>query len=291
MYMNISGKLTEQTVIGIDMGGTRIRAGRVSDSKIEGIVADLVPGTDDPDVVTGVLANLISQVVDKSVAGIGIGVPSLVDSGKGIVYNVQNIPSWKEVFLKDILEKKFGIPVYINNDANCFAAGERFFGKGRDYEDFVGLICGTGLGAGIIKGGHLMPDRNCGSGEFGEIPYLDKIYEYYCSGQFFQNVYGEDGDKLAIKVKDYDARAVQIFEEFGMHLGKAVKTIMLAVDPAAIIMGGGVTDSFEYFSESMWKEIRNFPYPRSVENLQILTTKTQEISLLGAAALYYDAME
>ncbi len=291
MYMNIIGKLTEQTVIGIDMGGTRIRAGRVSDSKIEGIVADLVPVTDDPDVVTGVLANLISQVVNKSVAGIGIGVPSLVDPGKGIVYNVQNIPSWKEVFLKDILEKKFGIPVYINNDANCFAVGERFFGKGRDYEDFVGLICGTGLGAGIIKGGHLMPDRNCGSGEFGEIPYLDKIYEYYCSGQFFQNVYGEDGDKLAIKVKDDDARAVQIFEEFGMHLGKAVKTIMLAVDPAAIIMGGGVTDSFEYFSESMWKEIRNFPYPRSVENLQILTTKTQEISLLGAAALYYDAME
>ncbi|MGF1585319.1 MAG: ROK family protein [Bacteroidales bacterium] len=289
--MNIIGKLTEQTVIGIDMGGTRIRAGRVSDSKIEGIVADLVPVTDDPDVVTGVLANLISQVVNKSVAGIGIGVPSLVDPGKGIVYNVQNIPSWKEVFLKDILEKKFGIPVYINNDANCFAVGERFFGKGRDYEDFVGLICGTGLGAGIIKGGHLMPDRNCGSGEFGEIPYLDKIYEYYCSGQFFQNVYGEDGDKLAIKVKDDDARAVQIFEEFGMHLGKAVKTIMLAVDPAAIIMGGGVTDSFEYFSESMWKEIRNFPYPRSVENLQILTTKTQEISLLGAAALYYDAME
>lgn len=289
--MNISGKLTEQTVIGIDMGGTKIRAGRVRDSKIEGIVADLVPGTDDPDVVTGVLAGLISQVVDKSVAGIGIGVPSLVDSGKGIVYNVQNIPSWKEVFLKDILEKKFGIPVYINNDANCFAVGERFFGKGRDYDDFVGLICGTGLGAGIIKGGHLMPDRNCGSGEFGEIPYLDKIYEYYCSGQFFQNVYGEDGNKMAIRVKEKDARAVQIFEEFGMHLGKAVKTIMLAVDPSAIIMGGGVTDSFEYFSESMWKEIRNFPYPRSVENLQIITTKTQEISLLGAAALYYDAME
>lgn len=289
--MNISGKLTEQTVIGIDMGGTKIRVGRVRDSKIEGIVADLVPVTDDPDVVTGVLAGLISQVVDKSVAGIGIGVPSLVDSGKGIVYNVQNIPSWKEVFLKDILEKKFGIPVYINNDANCFAVGERFFGKGRDYDDFVGLICGTGLGAGIIKGGHLMPDRNCGSGEFGEIPYLDKIYEYYCSGQFFQNVYGEDGDKMAIRVKEKDARAVQIFEEFGMHLGKAVKTIMLAVDPSAIIMGGGVTDSFDYFSESMWKEIRNFPYPRSVENLQIITTKTQEISLLGAAALYYDAME
>jgi glucokinase len=290
MSMNISSKLSGQTLIGVDMGGTRIRAGRIKDNIIEGIETDMVPGTDDPDVVTNVLTGLISKVVDKSVAGIGIGVPSLVDSGKGIVYNVQNIPSWKEIYLKDILEKKFGIPVYINNDANCFAVGERFFGKGRDYDDFVGLICGTGLGAGIIKGGHLMPDRNCGSGEFGEMPYLDKIYEYYCSGQFFQNVHGEDGDKLAVLAKEKDERAVKIFEEFGRHLGKAVKTIMLAVDPAAIIMGGGVTNSFGFFSESMWKEIQNFPYPRSVENIRIITTKTQEISLLGAAALYYDAM-
>jgi glucokinase len=288
--MDISSKISGQTVIGVDMGGTRIRAGKVSNNTIEGIVADMVPRTDDPDVVTSVLTGLISQIVDKSVAGIGIGVPSLVNSSKGIVYNVQNIPSWKEIYLKDILEKKFGIPVYINNDANCFAVGERFFGKGRDYDDFVGLICGTGLGAGIIKGGHLMPDRNCGSGEFGEIPYLDKIYEYYCSGQFFQNVYGEDGDKIAFQAKEKDDRSLKIFEEFGSHLGKAVKTIMLAVDPAAIIMGGGVTNSFEFFSESMWKEIRNFPYPRSVENLQIITTNTQEIALLGAAALYYDAM-
>ena len=114
--------------------------------------------------------------------------------------------------------------------------GERFFGKGKDYDDFVGLICGTGLGAGIIKGGHLMPDRDFGAGEFGEIPYLDKIYEYYSSGQFFQNVYGEDGNIMAEKARQNDNSAIKAFEEFGSHLGKAIKTIMLAVDPAAIIM-------------------------------------------------------
>lgn len=288
--MDVISKATSQTVIGVDMGGTRIRAGRISNNKIEIIVSDLVPKTENADEVTAVLIKLLNQVVDKSVAGIGIGVPSLVDSSKGIVFNVQNIPSWKEVFLKDILEKEFGIPVYINNDANCFAVGERFFGKGKDYDDFVGLICGTGLGAGIIKGGHLMPDRNCGSGEFGEIPYLDKIYEFYSSGQFFQNIYGEDGDVMADKARQNDHRAVKAFEEFGSHLGKAIKTIMLAVDPAAIIMGGGVTVSYELFSKPMWKEIGNFPYPRSVDNLEILTTQTQEIALLGAAALYFNAM-
>ena len=271
------------------MGGTKIRTGKIKNNAVDTIASDFVPKTDNASEVTNVLINLINNVIDKETAGIGIGVPSLVDSEKGIVYNVQNIPSWQEVFLKDVLEDKFGVPVYINNDANCFAVGERFFGKGREHEDFVGLICGTGLGAGIIKNGHLMPDRNCGSGEFGEIPYLDKIYEYYCSGQFFPNVYNESGEVMAKKAREKDPHALKVFDEFGHHLGKAIKTIMLAVDPAAIIMGGGVAESFELYSDEMWNEIRDFPYPRSVENLQILTTQTQEIALLGAAALYLDA--
>ncbi|MFO7922379.1 MAG: ROK family protein [Bacteroidales bacterium] len=287
--MDLNDKTKVHAVTGVDMGGTKIRTGKVKDNKITVTASDFVPRTDNASEVTDVLIRLIHEVSDNEVAGIGIGVPSLVDSEKGIVYNVQNIPSWTEVYLKDTLEKEFGVPVYINNDANCFATGERFFGKGRDYEDFVGLICGTGLGAGIIKGGYLMPDRNCGSGEFGEIPYLDGIYEHYASGQFFQHVYGETGDRMAQKAMEKDPDALKAFGEFGIHLGRAIKTIMLAVDPAAIIMGGGVADSFDLYSEAMWEEIRDFPYPRSVENLEILITQTQEIALLGAAALYYNA--
>ncbi len=289
--MEHNDKTTGQTVIGVDMGGTRIRTGRVKDNIIESTASDFVPKTDNASEVTDVLVKLIHEVSDEEVAGIGVGVPSLVDSDKGIVYNVQNIPSWEEVYLKDILEKEFKVPVYVNNDANCFAVGERFFGKGKEYEDFVGLICGTGLGAGIIKNGHLMPDRNCGSGEFGEIPYLDRIYEYYASGQFFQHVYGENGDDMALRARQKDQVALKAFSEFGTHLGKAIKTIMLAVDPAAIIIGGGVAESFELYRDSMYTEMKDFPYPRSVQNLEILITDTQEIAILGAAALYYNATD
>ena len=287
--MKISDKMTGRTVIGVDMGGTNIRAGRVEGISVGKIVSGLVPETENADEVTDVLTGLIDQVIDGDVAGIGVGVPSLVDPVKGIVFNVQNIPSWKEVYLKDILEKRFGVPAYLNNDANCFAVGERFFGKGRGYDDFVGLICGTGLGAGIIKNGHLMPDRNCGSGEFGEIPYLDGIFEHYASGQFFRRVYNEDGNVMAERARKRDTGAVKAFEEFGAHLGKAIKTIMLAVDPGAVIIGGGVASSFDLYSDAMWTEIKDFPYPRSVVNLEIVTTDTQEIALLGAAALYYNA--
>ena len=106
---------------------------------------------------------------------------------RGVVYDVQNIPSFKEVDLKRILEEEFKIPTYINNDANCFIVGEKYFGAGRDYKNIVGLIIGTGLGAGLYTNGKLYCGTNCGAGEFGMLPYKDGIYEDYCSGKYFSN--------------------------------------------------------------------------------------------------------
>src|SRR5690606_24955530 len=119
-------------------------------------------------------------------------VPSVVDVDKGIVYDVQNIPSWKEVPLKAIMEERYGVPVQVNNDANCFALGEKYFGQGRDSKAFIGLTLGTGLGAGIILNDKLYAGPNCGAGEFGMVPYLDYHYEYYASGQFFTLLHHTD---------------------------------------------------------------------------------------------------
>jgi glucokinase len=83
-----------------------------------------------------------------------------VDVEKGIVYSVINIPSWHEVPLKQILEDRFGLPVFVNNDANCFAMGELYYGSGRGYRHLVGLIVGTGLGAGIVVNGRLYSGAN-----------------------------------------------------------------------------------------------------------------------------------
>ena len=175
-------------VIGIDLGGTEIKAGRIKGEKLVALVTNPTPKTNDERMVVDAIIETIKQIIMPKTEAIGIGIPSVVDVEKGIVYDVMNIPSWKEVYLKYLLEEEFKIPVYVNNDANCFAIGERIYGKGKSFENFVGLTLGTGLGAGIIQNGHLLKDANCGSGEFCVVPYLDNDYENYCSGMYFQNL-------------------------------------------------------------------------------------------------------
>ncbi len=279
-----------RTIIGVDLGGTNMRAGLVVGDKILEVSSCLVPKTDNAEEVTEALIATIKDVITPEVEGIGVGVPSLVKSSNGVVYDVQNIPSWNKIPLKDILEKEFRLPVCINNDANCFAVGERVYGAGQGYDDFVGLITGTGVGGGIIKNGHLMQDQNCGAGEFGMMPYLEHDYEYYCSGQFFENVHGTNGGELAQRASEGDTNALAIFAEYGVHLGKVIKTILFSVDPKAIVLGGSVSRSFEYYKKSMWQEIATFPYQFVLENFVIVPSVVKEIAILGAAALYIDAV-
>ncbi|MCT4648068.1 MAG: ROK family protein [Carboxylicivirga sp.] len=280
----------KRTIIGVDLGGTNMRAGLVEGDQLLQVESCLVPKTNVASEVTQTLITTIKNVLTPKVEGIGVGVPSLVKSSQGIVYDVQNIPSWKKIPLKAILEQEFGLPVYINNDANCFAVGERVYGAGQEYDDFVGLITGTGVGGGIIKNGHLLPDQNCGAGEFGMMPYLEHDYEYYCSGQFFENIHQTNGEELAQRAAKGDKKALSIFQEYGQHLGKAIKTILFAVDPNAIVLGGSVSKSYDYYNKAMWEEISTFPYQFVLENFEIVPSKVKEIAILGAAALYIDAV-
>ena len=280
--------MLDKTIIGVDMGGTNIDVGRVEKNQIDKFKSFDVSAQGTKEKILDEVINAIYSVFDEHVAGIGIGVPSLVDVNKGIVYNVQNIPSWDEVYLKDILEEQFGIPVYVNNDANCFTVGEKYFGTGKRFSNIVGITLGTGLGAGIIINNRLYSGVNCGAGEFGSISYKDKIFEYYCSGQFFENVHGTKGHILFEKAKNNNSNALEIFGEFGYHLGKAIQTILFSVDPEAIILGGSVSRSYPYFSDAMWESVNLFPYKHSLKNLVIEVTSQPHISILGAAALYYE---
>ena len=273
-------------VIGVDLGGTNMRAARVNGFEIIEHAAHAVPKTNVAEEVTSALIKTIAKVMDSGVEGIGIGVPGLVKSDEGIVFDIQNIPSWKNIRLKEILENEFQVSVYINNDANCFAVGERVFGKGKKYSDFVGLITGTGLGAGIIKNGKLLPDQNCGAGEFGMIPYLNGVYEDFCSGQFFENEYNTEGGNMAREAQNGNKNAIEAFNVYGKHLGMAIKTILFTVDPKAIVLGGSVSKSFKLYEQALWNEIKTFPYRYVTNNLEIVTTDVKEIAILGAAALY-----
>ena len=281
--------MNNESLLGIDLGGTKVAVGRVDGETLSGISYELIPAkSKNPDDVINVVIETAEKLFDENIKGIGIGIPGLVDREKGIVSDVQNIPSWTEVHLREILENRFGVPVYLDNDANCYALGEAKFGSGRGVDDFVGLTLGTGMGAGIIKNGHLISDAHGASGEFGNIIYLNSIYEDYCSGKFFMNNYGIKGEDMAKSAEENDPLALKAFEEFGKHLGNAIKTIKFAVDPEKVIIGGSVAKSHKYYEVSMWKTLLDFPLPQAMKDFEVIFSDVKNIAILGAASLYYD---
>jgi glucokinase len=278
-----------EKIIGIDLGATNIRGANVYENNLSDIITQRIhsKGTEE-EVLNDVFA-VTDALINADVAAIGIGVPSVVDVEEGIVYDVQYIPSWKEVHLKKYMEARYGIPVFVNNDANCFALGEYYFGKGKGYNSMIGLTVGTGVGAGVIVNKKLYAGRNCGAGEFGTVDYLDKIYEYYCSGSFFENVYGLSGEFVFEKAKQEDAQALKLYDEFGEHLGNCIKMIMYTYDPELIIIGGSVRHAYNYFEEAMWRRIKTCVFSKSAERLIVEISSLHNSGILGAAALYYDS--
>lgn len=282
--------MSADTVIGVDLGGTNVRAGVVESGRLTDVRSVAVRSQGSEQDVLEDVFSAIDAVMRKDVAGLGAGVPSVIDLKAGIVYDVQNIRSWKKVPLKARLEERYRLPAYVNNDANCFAAGEKYFGQAKPYDHAVGLIVGTGLGAGVIANGRLYSGINCGAGEFGMLPYLDRNFEAYASGQFFARVHGVSGRELAERAERGDERALAIFAEFGGHLGEAVKAICYAVDPEVIVLGGSVSKSYRFFHTAMWDAFQSFAYSIAKDRLKIEVSETENIAILGAAALCYDAL-
>ncbi len=276
----------EQTLIGVDIGGTKILAAKVNSESILKSERRLLPiDNGDENVVIQLIKDVISELMDGSVEAIGIGIPSIVDAEKGIVYDVQNIPSWKEVHLVNILEEYFQLPVFMNNDANCYALGEAIYGLGKDCNSMVGLTLGTGLGAGIVINGELLSGASGAAGEFGIVPYLDKTIEDYCSGSFIKQRFGSSGEIAFKKAKEGDLDALATFNEFGRHLGNAIKIIISTVDPNKIVIGGSVAQSKLFFEESMWQSVNEYIFKRSKENIQIKFSTSNNMGVFGAASL------
>ncbi len=271
-------------LIGVDLGGTNIRAGSIRGQRLERIEAVPLLDKDDRDLTLRQMIGAIRSVFHASVTGIGVGVPSVVDVEKGIVYDVVNIPSWKEVHLKDILEREFEVPVWINNDVNCFVLGEKHFGQGKPFGNLMGISIGTGIGSGLILNNRLYIGANCGAGEIGYLPYKDHDLEYYCSSAFFERA-GTTAKAAFTRATEKDPEAMALWSTFGNHLGMAMKAALYAYDPEAIILGGSISRAFRFFEPTMRQTMQDTYFPRSVEKLTILVSRLEHVALLGAAAL------
>ncbi len=279
--------MDKKLILGIDMGGTNVRGGLVNESALTGIVSKKINAQSSAEEVRDDLFSFTDELINGSVTAIGIGVPGLMDEETQMVLDVMNIPSWKIVPLKQWMEQRYKVPVAINNDANCFALGEFYFGKGKGCNSMIGLTIGTGLGSGIIINQKLYAGKNGGAGEFGMIDYLDKYYEYYASGQFFKNVYDIPGDVVFKNAQQGNNEALKMYKEMGMHLGNAIKMILFALDVEVIILGGSVRYAWPYFKDAMWEQLQTFPFTRALEHLRIEVSELDNAGILGAAGLCY----
>ncbi len=271
--------------LAIDLGGTNIRIALINDGRI--IERKTVPcqSTGTKEEVLLQIYSLIDALMKQDVVRIGIGVPSIVDFATGIVYNVQNIPSWDEVDLKNLLEQRYDVPVFVDNDVNCFVLGEKHFGVGHPFDNIVGITLGTGVGGGIVIRGKLYRGANTGAGEIGCLPYLDSDYEHYCSSLFL-NKSGKTGKELSELAAQGDHEALEVWHQFGYHLGKLLQLVLYAYDPEAIIIGGGISPSSIYFADSMFTALKeDFPYQHEIRNIQIFFSTLEDCNMLGASQL------
>ena len=271
--------------IGVDLGGTNVRVGLVRNGIILHQKSKVLEQKDSLSATLAQVIDLIRPFVEPSVSSIGIGVPSVVDIEQGIVYNVANIPSWEEVALRDILEKEFDIPVFVNNDVNCFILGEHQFGMAQGYRSAVGMAIGTGLGSGIIVDNQLYTGSNCGAGEIGLLPYLDKNIESYAAGDFFESIHSTTAREANQAALAGDEKALNLWNEFGKHFGNAVKVVLYTYDPEVIILGGSIAKAHPLFKSAMLESMADFAYPVTLRRLKIFQSQDENIALLGAAAL------
>jgi Transcriptional regulator/sugar kinase len=277
-----------KNVVGVFFGGKKLQVARIENGSVAQMIHKEINNRETEEYILHELILAIETVFNDSIQGIGIGVPSIVDVKSGIVFNATNVPSWRKVYLKDILEERFKTPTYVNNDANCFAMGEKYFGVAKDFQNIAGITIGAGLGVGIIINGRLYSGRNCGAGEFCSIPYRDHDYEYYCSTGYFEEKYGIKSNVLLARARKNDKIALSIYEQFGFDFGNAIKTIIYAIDPEAIVVGGQLSEAYDFFKDAMLKSIKTFLYGNTISNIVILKSEEPNIEAYGAAALCFE---
>lgn len=162
-------------MIGVDLGGTQVRAALVQDGKLLSRVGYLTQDEDGFEAVMGRIQEAIRQAAEQAgvslerVIGIGIGAPGPLDSRTGILFAPPNLKGWRNVPLRQILYDTFSLPVYLGNDANLAGLGEHVYGAGRGVPDMIYVTVSTGIGGGVIIGGRVLEGVSGTAGEIGHM--------------------------------------------------------------------------------------------------------------------------
>ncbi|MCU1667165.1 MAG: glucokinase [Blastococcus sp.] len=264
--------------IGVDVGGTKIAAGLVDeDGRVTATTRRDTPSTD-PDKIEEAITDVVRDLADgRDVEAVGLAAAGLVDAERSTVLFAPNL-AWRREPLREGVEKRCGLPVVVENDANAAAWGEARFGAGRGEPFVVMLTVGTGLGGGIVVDGRMYRGRNGIAAEFGHMTVEEGgrrcgcgsrgCWERYASGTALvreaeelatvspatsvrllelaggqpEHITGKDITRAA---QEGDEAALECFAVIGTWLGHGMAALAAAFDPGMFVLGGGVAEAGE----------------------------------------------
>lgn len=308
---------SEPCALAVDFGGTSIKMGVTAGDRILA-TADRIPTAmfESPQaIIEAMIAaalNLREQFPSACV--MGMGMPGWCDYYKGALYQLTNVRVWdREIPVKELMEEALGLPVVLDNDANCMAYAEWKLGAGRGMTSLVCLTLGTGIGGGIVVHDRLLRGRRLSAGELGQtsIHYQGKpgpfgnrgaIEEYIGNNELAAEAVKRYAGAGIVKTvsectpRDLDeaARAgcpiaLQMWEDTAEMLSCLIMNLMYTLAPDAFIIGGGVAKAGDLLMKPLLKNLREQLFPMHMEELKILPARFgAEAGLLGAGAMAMD---
>ena len=309
-----------RVAVGVDIGGTNTKFVLVSeDGKVlqreqgptPAIAADAKEKMDD--LLVKSLREFLKGEETSEIVGIGLGVAGLIDRKNGKVIKSPNITAINNLPIKERLEKEFSMPVILENDANTYAYGEKWVGAGKDYNNFVVITLGTGLGGGLIYNGALyegpveighmtiVPSgRYCTCGSSGCLESYssgraivdravsslekgaDSLLAECCDGNYYK-ITPEIVYQIAM---EGDSLSREVFREAGHFLGIGIANLINLLNLEAVIIGGGLIGSWDMFIEDIKKEIAKRAFKPLSANVKLIKSSlSHDAGAIGAAGL------
>jgi glucokinase len=299
--------LSDQTVLAVDMGGTKIAVGIVAtDGQVLVRSRTPTPVGSDAEVVWSALIDAIDALPDVDrVGGVGVGCGGPMVWPAGVVSPL-NLPAWRGFPLRERLQARFpGLAVRLHNDAACFAAAEHWRGAGKGVDDMLGMVVATGVGAGLVIGGRLFDGRSGNAGHIGHVVVDLAGPACSCGGRgcleaiargpaladwALQHGWRASADHSARALADDagggDPVAVAAFARAGRAIGIAIASSASLLDIALVVMGGGVAQAGELLFAPVRRALGEYSGVEFLRDLRVVPSGLgQDAGLVGAAAL------
>lgn len=261
------------TLLGIDLGGTKTRIARYEASTMRLLVSKKFPthnGKAYGEVSRTLLAQ-IDEMLSTDTTAIGIGVPGFVDARSGRIMTMPNISGSEDTDLRSLIASHTQLPTVIENDVHCFALGEALFGAGKGASVVVGVTLGTGVGGGIVIDGTIFRGAHGCAGEVGHMllvpgkPPYDAMNNRGEVEQFFSGTAMSKRCADASRPEDYLSGSTCSFLHADMYeeLAWFITNLAYAFDPSIIVFGGAVGRALEGHIEHIERALNPWLLPKT----------------------------